>query len=184
MSIALETPRLHLLPMAARHLDGLATMNADPEVMAHFPSVVSPADSAAHLKRMQAHWATHGFGLFALIRKTDSTFLGFTGLTHPSYETPFTPCVEVGWRLARTAWGKGYAYEAAQACLDWGFGALNLPEIVSFTARENHRSIALMQRLGMYSTPKEGFEHPMLAKGHRLSWHVLYRLPAPSHPKA
>lgn len=161
--------------MGASHLAGLAAMNADPEVMVHFPSVVSQADSAAHLQRMQAHWASHGFGLFALMRKTDGAFLGFTGLTHPSYETPFTPCVEVGWRLRRAAWGKGYAHEAATACLGWGFGTLNLPEIVSFTARENLRSIALMQRLGMERDPQEDFEHPKLARGHRLSWHVLFR---------
>lgn len=116
---------------------------------------------------------------FALHRKTDGAFLGFTGLTHPGYNTPFTPCVEVGWRLHRKAWGKGYACGAAQACLDWGFNTLNLPEIVSFTARENLRSIALMQRLGMQSDPAEDFEHPMLEIGHRLSWHVLYRLQAP-----
>lgn len=165
--------------MGAGHLNGLATMNADPEVMVHFPSVVSRADSAAHLTRMQDHWATHGFGLLALLRKSDNTFLGFTGLTHPNYETPFTPCVEVGWRLTRSAWGKGYAHEAAHACLDWGFGTLDLPEIVSFTARENLRSIALMQRLGMNRKPQEDFQHPMLAKTHRLSWHVLFRLPSP-----
>jgi RimJ/RimL family protein N-acetyltransferase len=165
--------------MGARHLDGLAAMNADPEVMVHFPGVVSRAGSATHLARMKAHWAAHGFGLFALMRNSDAAFLGFTGLTRPSYETPFTPCVEVGWRLTRAAWGKGYAHEAAQACLDWGFGALKLPEIVSFTARENLRSIALMQRLGMVRDPEEDFEHPMLARGHRLSPHVLYRLQNP-----
>ncbi len=175
---ALETPRLRLTPMAAGHLEGLARMNADPEVMAHFPSAMSHAESAAQLDRIQSHWAGNGFGLFALTRKTDNAFLGFTGLTHPGYKTPFTPCVEIGWRLPRAAWGKGYAFEAAKACLDWGFGALALPEIVSFTSVENRRSIALMQRLGMKRDPAEDFAHPMLAKTHRLSRHVLYRLQA------
>jgi len=183
MSTALKTSRLQLVPMGAGHLEGLAAMNADPEVMVHFPSVLSQAESAAYLGRMLAHWAAHGFGLFALIRNTDEAFLGFTGLTHPSYETPFTPCVEVGWRLTHAAWGKGYAHEAAQACLDWGFNTLKLPEIVSFTARENLRSIALMQRLGMARAPQEDFEHPMLTRGHPLSWHVLYRKRSPA-PRA
>ncbi len=175
----IETSRLHLTPMGPCHLRGLAEMNADPEVMVHFPEVMTKAQSKAYLRRMQAHWASHGFGLFALMRKSDNTFLGFTGLTCPGYETPFTPCVEVGWRLHRAAWGQGYAYEAAQACLKWGFTTLDLPEIVSFTARENLRSIALMQRLGLQSDPAEDFEHPMLAKDHQLSWHVLYRRARP-----
>ncbi|MBL1435121.1 MAG: GNAT family N-acetyltransferase [Rhodobacteraceae bacterium] len=128
--------------------------------------------------------AINGFGLFALHHKNSGAFLGFTGLTHPGYKTPFTPCVEVGWRLHRAAWGKGYAFEAAQACLNRAFKTLALSEIVSFTSRNNARSIALMQRLGMRSDPREDFEHPMLAKNHRLSWHVLYRLPKPNPPTA
>ena len=175
----LEAPRLLLTHIGARHKQGLSDMNADPEVMAHFPDVMTPAQSAALLGRMQAHWVAHGFGLFALHHKETGAFLGFTGLTHPSYETPFTPCVEVAWRLHRAAWGKGYAFEAAQACLDWGFGTLGLSEIVSFTTRQNLRSIALMQRLNMQTNPREDFQHPMLALNHPLSWHVLYRLQNP-----
>ncbi len=172
----ITTERLNLVPMGAQHLDGLAAMNADPAVMEHFPDVMTRAQSAAQLDRMQAHWAAHQMGLFALISSQTGAFLGFTGLTHPGYETPFTPCVEVGWRLHPAAWGKGLAHEAATACLDWGFGALDLHEIVSFTARANTRSIRLMQRLHMQTDQTEDFEHPMLEIGHRLSWHVLYRL--------
>lgn len=180
----LSTPRLRLSPMGAGHLQGLSEMNADPKVMAHFPAVITHAQSATHLARMQAHWAANGFGLFALHHKHSGAFLGFTGFSHPSYETPFTPCVEVGWRLHRAAWGKGYAFEAAQACLNWGFNTLGLSEIVSFTTPENTRSTALMQRLGMQSSPHENFQHPMLAKNHPFSWHVLYRLPKPNPPTA
>ncbi|NOR62212.1 MAG: GNAT family N-acetyltransferase [Rhodobacteraceae bacterium] len=175
----LETPRLRLTCMGTTHQRGLSEMNADPEVMVHFPAVMTHAQSAAHLARMQAHWAAHSFGLFAMHHKESGAFLGFTGLTHPGYETPFTPCVEVGWRLHRSAWGKGYALEAAHACLNWGFATLKLSEIVSFTARENLRSIALMQRLKMQRNPCEDFEHPMLPLGHPLSWHVLYRISKP-----
>ncbi|HIP23250.1 MAG TPA: N-acetyltransferase [Rhodobacteraceae bacterium] len=176
----LETPRLRLTPIGARHLQGLSALNADAAVMAHFPDVMTHVQSAAHLARMQAHWAAHGFGLFALHHKETKAFLGFTGLTHPGYKTPFTPCVEVGWRLHRAAWGQGYALEAAHACLNWGFGTLALSEIVSFTARQNRPSIALMQRLKMQRAPREDFEHPMLPLGHPLSWHVLYRLQNPA----
>jgi len=179
-----KAPRLRLTPMGPNHLKGLCELNADPGVMAHFPDIMSHAQSAAHLTRMQDHWSENGFGLFALNRKDDGEFIGFTGLTHPSYETPFTPCVEVGWRLNSAAWGKGYALEAAQTCLNWGFKTLGLEEIVSFTSRDNLRSIALMKRLKMQSNAQEDFEHPMLATGHRLSWHVLYRIQNPRAKRA
>jgi len=175
----IETERLQLHSMDEAHLDGLVAMNADPEVMAHFPAALSPTESEAQLRRMQAHQKNNGFGYRALIRKSDSVFLGFAGLGYPGYETPFSPCVEIGWRLRRSAWGEGYAYEAAQACLDHGFGPLGLSEIVSFTTIGNTRSQNLMRRLGMISDPTENFEHPMLVIGHPLSWHVLYRLHRP-----
>jgi len=178
----ISTKRLRLVPISTPHLSHLADMNADPEVMLHFPSVMSTAQTEAYFTRIQAHWAKNGFGLFALQLKANDAFLGFTGLTHPNYQTPFTPCVEVGWRLQRAAWGKGFAFEAAHACLNWGFTALNLSEIVSFTSRVNLRSIALMRRLGMQSDPLEDFRHPMLEKSHPLSWHVLYRLQNPIAP--
>lgn len=175
-----ETPTLRLSPMSSAHLQGLTEMNADPAVMAHFPAMMSPKESAAHLDRIRAHWKAHGFGHLAMQLKADGAFLGFCGLTYPGYETAFTPCVEIGWRLHRAAWGKSLAFEAAQACLVWGFETLGLNEIVSFTARQNRRSIALMQRLNMHSDPDEDFQHPMLARSHRLSWHVLYRLDNPA----
>ena len=175
----IETERLLLKPMNEAHLGGLIAMNADPKVMAHFSAPVTPAGSTTMLAHMQTHWAKNGFGYCALIQKDTEDFIGFTGLTRPPYETAFSPCVEIGWRLQHAAWHKGYAFEAANACFEWGFGALGLNEIVSFTARQNRRSIALMQRLGMASDPSEDFEHPMLALGHPLSWHVLYRLTKP-----
>ncbi len=106
------------------------------------------------------------------------TFIGFTGLTIPPYQTPASPCTEIGWRLATTAWGKGYGFEAAQACLEWGFRGLGLSEIVSFTAQTNTRSFGLMQRLGMITRASDDFDHPMLPPDSPLSRHVLYRLSA------
>ena len=102
-------------------------------------------------------------------------FVGFTGLAVPSFEAPFTPAVEVGWRLARPAWGHGYATEAARASLAYGFGELGLEEVVSFTSVGNARSRAVMERLGMTHDRAGDFQHPLLAPGDPLRPHVLYR---------
>lgn len=175
----IETKRLLLVPMAAPHLEALTAMNADPKVMAHFPEPLSPADSEAMLGRFTSHWAKHNFGYCAVVRGDTGAFIGFTGLAYVGYETHFTPCVEIGWRFNRAAWGHGYAFEAALACLEWGFNTVGLSEIVSFTTPGNTRSIALMQRLGMEHHEREDFQHPSLALDHPLSWHVLYRLLKP-----
>lgn len=175
----IKTTRLLLEPIDSDHLDALTAMNADPAVMAHFPAPLTKAESTAQLERLRAHWQNHNFGYCALIGRNSGEFIGFTGLARPNYEMPFSPCVEIGWRLRRNYWGQGLAYEAARACLTWGFDTLALNEIVSFTARQNLRSQALMKRLGMVSSPAEDFEHPMLEIGHTLSWHVLFRLSRP-----
>ena len=104
-------------------------------------------------------------------------FIGYVGLNIPTFEAAFTPCVEIGWRLAAGHWGKGYATEAARAVLDYGFGSLGLKEIVSFTVPANVRSQAVMQRIGMTRDPAGDFNHPHIPQGHPLRRHVLYRLP-------
>ena len=121
------------------------------------------------------HFAKHGFGLWAIERKVDAQFLGFTGLYFPSFEAHFTPCVEVGWRLGFSHWGKGYATEAASAAKAYGFTALQLREIVAYTAAINLRSRGVMERLSMTRDPADDFDHPSLSSGHRLAPHVLYR---------
>jgi RimJ/RimL family protein N-acetyltransferase len=117
-------------------------------------------------------------GLFAVERRDDGAQLGFVGLAEPTFEAPFTPCVEIGWRLARSAWGHGYATEAARACLAHAFTTLALEEVVSFTAVPNDRSRAVMHRLGMTRDPAEDFDHPRVEPGHPLRRHVLHRLTA------
>ncbi len=107
-------------------------------------------------------------------------FVGYVGLQVPSFEAPFTPCVEIGWRLARAAWGYGYATEAARACLEHAFGVLALPEVLAFTVPANVRSRAVMRRLGMVLDPAGAFEHPRLPEGHALRHHLLYRLARPA----
>lgn len=151
-------------------------MNADPAVMEHFPGVLDRAASDALIDRITRHWEVDGFGLWALAHVEDGRLLGFTGLSWPTFEAPFTPAVEVGWRLARDAWGGGYATEAATAAVAYGFTNLDLDQIVSFTVPANARSRAVMQRLGMTHDPADDFDHPHLPPGHRLRHHVLYRL--------
>jgi RimJ/RimL family protein N-acetyltransferase len=128
------------------------------------------------LDRVEEHWAMHGFGLWAVERLRDDEFLGFTGLSTPSFDAAFTPAVEVGWRFAYHAWGHGYATEAARAALAFGFARLGLQEIVSFTTVANVRSRRVMERLGMRHDPADDFDHPRLDEGHPLRRHVLYRL--------
>lgn len=153
-----------------------AALNADPEVMRHFPSTLSRAASDRLVDAIVEGWAANGYGLWAVERLADGRFIGFTGLARPSFEAPFVPAVEVGWRLARDAWGHGFATEAARAALEFGFEDIGLTEIVSFTTPANVRSRAVMERLGMTHDPADDFDHPKLPDGHRLRRHVLYRL--------
>jgi len=148
-------------------------MNANLRVMEHFPSLLTRAESDAMVERIGAHFEQHGFGLWAVEVVDQVSFIGFVGLAVPSFEAHFTPCVEVGWRIAAEFWGQGYAIEAARATLMFGFGPVALKEIVSFTVPENARSRRVMERLGMTHDPADDFEHPTLLDRRR---HVLYRL--------
>lgn len=144
--------------------------------MEHFPAVLSRAQSDDLIEAIEAGFEVHGFGLWALEARESGEFIGFTGLAVPGFEAHFTPVVEVGWRLARSAWGKGYATEAGQAALAFGFGEVGLEEVVSFTVPANRRSRAVMERLGMSYDPRDDFDHPSLPAGHSQRAHVLYRL--------
>jgi RimJ/RimL family protein N-acetyltransferase len=155
-----------------------AAINADPRVMAFFPQRLDRRESDALVDRIERHFAEHGFGLWALELPGAAPFVGFAGLAVPRFAAHFTPCVEVGWRLAFGHWGRGYATEAARAALAHGFAALGLPAVVSFTACGNRRSRAVMARLGMSRDPAEDFDHPALPERHPLRRHVLYRLAA------
>lgn len=176
----LVTRRLKLRKFKPEDADWFSAINADPRVMSQFPAPLTRPQSDALLTRIIAHWNANNFGLFAVALRDTNDFIGFVGLMHPPYNTPFTPCVEIGWRLTPSAWGKGYATEAAQACLHWGFTDLNLPEIVSFSFEGNTRSRRVMERLGMTRNPTEDFDHPMLPPDSPLLRHVLYRLPKPA----
>lgn len=173
-----ETERLLLRAWRDEDAADFAAMNADPRVMEFFPAPLDQAASDALLEKIRAHHAREGFGLFAVCSRADHGFLGFTGLSIPAFQSDFTPCVEIGWRFRAEAWGRGYASEAARACLQLGFGELALNEIVSFTSVMNDRSIAVMKRIGMEFDRE--FDHPALAAGDPLRRHVLYRIQAPA----
>jgi RimJ/RimL family protein N-acetyltransferase len=174
----LRTARLVLRRWRESDRAPFAALNADTEVMEHFPAPMTRADSDLAVDRIEAHFDEHGFGLWALEVASSGEFIGFTGLSIPRFAAPFMPTVEVGWRLARPAWGQGYASEAAHRALAFGFADLRLSEIVSFTAVGNVRSRRVMARIGMTHDPASDFDHPVLPETSHLRRHVLYRLPA------
>jgi RimJ/RimL family protein N-acetyltransferase len=172
----LHTPRLELRAWQDADRAPFAALNADPEVMEFMPRRLTPAESDELIASAQRVLEQRGWGLWAVATHPQREFLGFTGLNPVSFSAPFTPCTEVLWRLKRAAWGRGYATEAARACLDFAFARLALPEVVAFTVPANRRSRAVMERLGMRHDGAADFEHPRLAAGHPLRPHVLYRI--------
>ena len=148
--------------------------------MEFLPSRLSRVQSDAMVDRIQQHFSEHNFGLWAVEVPDVATFIGFTGLAVPRFRAHFTPCVEVGWRLAFEYWGQGYATEAARLALGYGFGNLALSEVLSFTSTTNHRSQAVMERLGMHRDPAGDFDHPALPDNHPFRRHVLFRLDSDS----
>ncbi|GLY81943.1 GNAT family N-acetyltransferase [Actinoallomurus iriomotensis] len=178
-----ETPMLkteRLMLRRWRHGDRapFAAMNADPEVMEHFPATLTPEESDAVIDRIEARFEEHGFGLWALEVAETGQFIGFTGLSVPDFEAHFTPAVEIGWRLTRSSWGHGYASEAAQRALTFAFDDLRLAEVVSMTSHTNLRSQMVMKRIGMSNDPADDFDHPLVDEDHPLQPHVLWRMTA------
>jgi RimJ/RimL family protein N-acetyltransferase len=173
--IEFETQRLRARQWREADFEPFSQMNADPKVMEYFPARLSREESDALARRYQAAMAERGWGLWAIEIKDTEEFIGFTGLAIPIVTLPFSPCVEIGWRLSAAHWGKGYAPEAATKALRIGFETLGLAEIVSFTALENRRSRAVMKKLGMQEDATT-FEHPNMPVGHPLREHCLYRL--------
>jgi len=172
----LNTPRLWLRQWRTSDLEPFAALNADPLVMEFMPGCLSSAESDALARRSEAEIARQGWGFWAVERRESGVFVGFVGLHVPSFEAPFTPCVEIGWRLERSSWGQGFATEAGRECLRFAFESLSLEAVVSFTVPLNRRSRAVMERLGMCHDALGEFDHPRLPAGHPLRRHVLYRL--------
>jgi RimJ/RimL family protein N-acetyltransferase len=175
---SLRTPRLVLRRWRDADREPFAALNADPVVMERLTTTLTRDESDAMIDRIEASFDERGFGLWVAEVIDGPSCIGFVGLNVPEFEAPFTPCVEVGWRLARAAWGHGYATEGARAAIADGFDRVGLDEIVSFTTPGHARSRAVMERLGMTRDPAGDFGHPRLAEGHPLHAHVLYRLSA------
>jgi RimJ/RimL family protein N-acetyltransferase len=171
--IEIDTSRLRLRQWRETDREPFAALNADPVVMEFFPSLQTRATSDASIDAWQSQFASQGWSNWALELRSSAQFIGFTGLSVPRRLLPFSPCVEVGWRLAKEHWGRGYATEAARSALRVGFEQFALAEIVSFTSIGNLRSRAVMERIGMRNTNRD-FEHPGVPEGNPLRLHCLY----------
>lgn len=175
----MRTERLVLRAWRPEDLAAFRIINADREVMALMPSILDDDHSDAQALRIMDGMATRGWGLWAVEVPGISPFIGYVGLNEPAQPMPFQvqgePRVELAWRLSRQHWGHGYASEAAAACLDFAFSILDLDLVVAYTVPHNTRSRAVMERIGMERDKSGDFDHPVLAPGHALRRHVLYR---------
>jgi len=177
-----HTNRLLLRRWRPEDREPFAALNADPRVVEFLPGPLTRQESDGRAARIEAHFAEHGFGVWAVEVPGVVSFAGFVGLSIPRFQAHFTPCVEIGWRLAAEHWGRGYATEGAKAALAFGCDHLNLDEIVSFTVPDNVRSRRVMEKIGMTHDPAGDFDHPVLPEGHRLRRHILYRIWRPAGP--
>lgn len=168
------TSRLGFRAWREADREPFSIMNADPSVMEFFPNVLTPSESDSLVRKIEKNFEVYGYGLWAVELLKTKEFIGFIGLSHPTFQADFTPCVEVGWRLAFEFWDQGYATEGAKACLKYGFTNLNLPEIVSFTSALNVRSINVMKKIGMCEAGD--FFHPTVNPNSSLSKHVFYKI--------
>jgi RimJ/RimL family protein N-acetyltransferase len=176
--LELQTPRLLLRQWKPSDLEPFAKMNADPVVMEHFLATSTLEQTKAFIEGIKDSFDTRGYGLFATELKETGAFIGFVGLWPARFETNFTPCVEVGYRLAKEYWGKGYAPEAARQVLKFGFEVIKFEEIFSWTATTNTNSMRVMEKIGLQRDLDNDFDYPSIPEGHRLRRHVLYRLKA------
>lgn len=176
--VRLSTSRLHLRQWVTDDFAAFAEMSANPEVMRYFPKLLSRQESYQMAKKCQQLIEDKGWGFWAVSLKENNSFIGFVGLNEPQVDLPFSPCLEIGWRLHPNYWGNGYATEAAGEALRFAFTTLKAEEVVSFTAAINQSSRRVMERLGLMNTQSD-FNHPAIADStppHPLAWHVLYKI--------
>jgi len=174
-----STERLILRRWLPGDHEPFAALNADPLVMEHFPRTLSREESDAMIGRIEGDFEQNGFGLWAVEVRQVAPFVGFVGLSVPRFKAHFTPCVEIGWRIAAGYWNRGYASEAARGALAFGFETLKLEKIVAFTVPGNLPSRRVMEKIGMAHNDSDDFDHPLLPAGHPLSRHMLYTIARP-----
>lgn len=172
--VIITTSRLKLRRWKDEDEGPFIKMNMDAEVMQYFPAIQTLEQTQALITRIRQHFTDFGYGPYAVERIDNSQFIGFTGFAHPEFESYFTPCIEIGWRLSKNNWGKGFATEAAKACIAHGFKKLGFNEILSFTANINKPSVNVMKKAGMEKMGE--FEHPLVPDGHILKPHVVYKI--------
>lgn len=173
MKFVIISDRIIIRHWTEADLPHLIQMNQDELVMKYFPSILSKSETIQRYESMQAHFEKNGFGLY-LIENMKGEFLGYTGCMIADFESAFTPCIEIGWRFKKEYWGKGYATEAAKACLQYGFTELSFSTVHAFTSIHNHPSEAVMKRIGMQK--KGEFDHPKIPASHHLCRHVRYQI--------
>jgi RimJ/RimL family protein N-acetyltransferase len=172
----LRTRRLILRRWKESDLLPFIRINADPRVMEFMLGTMTEEETRQSVEHMKKHFDARGFGRWAVEIADSEKFIGFVGISIPSYPLAFSPCVEVAWRICAEEWGKGYAPEAGNEAMRDGFERVGLQEIVSFTTLTNLKSRRVMEKLGMRYCPSEDFNHPMVPADHRLLRHVLYRM--------
>jgi len=174
--VELRTERLLLRAWRDSDREPFAALNADPVVMEFFPAPLTRVESDAFVDRIVTAFEEQGWGLWAVEVSDQAEFIGFIGLAIPRFDAPFTPCVEVGWRLAQSAWGHGYAPEGAIEALRFAFEELALDEVVSFTSVQNAKSRRVMEKIGLVHDAADDFDHPSLPLDSAINRHVLYRV--------
>ena len=174
MSVVFETDRIQLRHWKDEDRQQFARMNGDPLIMEYLPRPLTEKDSNHLVDKFEKHFDKHGYGLYALERKEDGAFMGFTGLQKVGFKAGFTPATEIAWRLDYEYWGKGYASEAAREVLARGLSDLGLDKVVAFTVHDNTRSIGVMEKIGMKKVKGGEFAYPTLPKDHPLGSFVLY----------
>lgn len=174
MNFLILTERLILRTWETKDVEQCIEMNQDADVMKYFPAILTKEQTIQFYDRVQKHFLENGFGLYVVENKQTKAFMGYTGFMIANFEASFTPCVEIGWRFKKQYWGNGYATEAANACIQYGFSKLGFDKIYSFTATPNIKSENVMKRIGMVKTGT--FNHPKIDKDHILNVHVIYEL--------
>lgn len=179
----LETERLILRSWRESDRIPFRAMNQDPKVMEFFPKTYTTKESDSTILKIEDHFKTHGFGLFATEIKSTQEFIGFVGIQNIPFDSHFTPAIEIGWRLSSDHWGHGYAPEGAREVLRFALEELKLNEILALTTKDNMKSRRVMEKIGMTYDERDDFDHPKLASDHPLRPHVLYRYVS-HNPKA